>query len=182
VALVSLAALGVASRVSAQDGTDTARRPILERVAEKLGIDVETLRGAFKDARLDAVDDAVANGAITEEQAAKARERIEQGKPLRYGHRAAALRVRRAIVESAAGAIGMTLEELREELKAGKSIADVAGEHGVSIDNVKSRIVSDATTKLDELVADGRIDQARADAALAKLQERLDTIVTRKRS
>lgn len=180
VAALAIGGLLVVATASAQDGGD--RPGMLERVAGKLGIDVETLRGAFTEARLDAVDEALAAGRINEEQAATARERIEQGKPpYRLARARAMLDARQAIVRSAAAALGVTAEELRAELRDGGSIASVAAERGVSIDDVKGRIVSDAETKLASLVAEGRMDQAQADAALARLTSRLDQIVERTR-
>ncbi|MEX2225213.1 MAG: hypothetical protein WEB52_02040 [Dehalococcoidia bacterium] len=182
-ALVAAGGLVFASGAGAQDGDAAGGRTgIMARVAEKLGIGEEQLRSAFKDPQLDAVSEALANGRINEEQAANARERIEQGKPPLGVVRAhAVLQARRAIIESAAGALGITADELRAELRAGASIADVATERGVSIDDVKARIIADAEARLAALVADGRIDQAGADAALATLSERLDEIVTRAR-
>jgi len=180
--IVGWGALVLAPGAGAQE-EETRPPRILERVARKLGIDVETLEAAFKEARLDAVDEALAAGRINDEQAANARERIEQGKPpLRLARARAMHHARHAILTSAATALGITPDELRTELQAGASIASVAAERGVSIDAVKAQIVADAETKLAEFVAQGRIDQARADAALARLTDRLDQIVNRSRS
>jgi len=183
VLVIAGGALFVAGRANAQEGDPgSGRTGLLERVAGKLGIDVDTLKGAFKDARLDAVDEALSDGRITEEQAAKARQRIEEGKRpgLRARHRVA-MAARTSIVESSAGAMGMTADELRDELRAGKSIADVATERNVSIDDVKARITSDAQAKLAGLVEEGRIDQARADSAMERLNAHLDAIVNFRR-
>jgi hypothetical protein len=75
----------------------------------------------------------------------------------------------------------MTLAELRAELQSGASIADVAGEQGVSLDAVRAQISSDATAKLSEAVAGGKITQQRADDALARLIEHLDEILNKSR-
>jgi hypothetical protein len=174
---IALGTLVMATSAGAQEGVD-GRRGMAERVAEKLGIEVDALKDAVKQARLDRVDEALANGRITEEQAANARTRIEEG---RRAHPRIALRIRHAIVESSAAAIGIEPQALRDELRAGKSIADVATDNGVSIDDVKARILADAQSKLAIAVENGRIAQERADAALAKLEERLDQIVTHTR-
>ena len=91
-------------------------------------------------------------------------------------------RIRRGIGRSAAGAIGIDLKTLAGELRGGKSIADVAGEHNVSVDDVKSAITADATKALDKARENGRIDQAKEDAALQKLSDSLDKIVNKKRT
>ncbi len=192
--------LGAAAVASAQEpGTDSTptaatndspRGKFLERVAEKLGISVDQLRQAMQDAAHDAVDEALAQGRITQEQADTAHERIDSGKGLRglferrqerreerRDHRRDM--VRRGIVESASTALNMTVDELRDELLAGDSIADVASEQGVSLDAVKAQITSDAEARLDELVAGGKLTQERADNALAKLTENLDEILNK---
>jgi uncharacterized protein YidB (DUF937 family) len=170
----------VAAGASAQEGDAGARTPLLERVAAKLGIDVATLRGAVKDSALEMVDEALANGRITEQQAARARERIEAGKPLHLTPRERAhLWARHAIVQSASDALGITPDELRVELQSGNSIAGIASDRGVSLDEVKTQITSDMQAKLDQAVANGRITQQQADDAIAKLNDRLDEIVNR---
>lgn len=196
VALAATAALGIAGVAGAQEPTPTGDAPgveqgaprgnFLERVAEKLGISVDQLKEAIQSAALDAVNEAEANGQITAEQANKARERIESGQGIRgFFERRHDRRehrrdlVRKGIVESAAESMGMTFDELKAELQAGDSIADVAAEQGVSLDTVKSAITTDAEAKLGEAVANGRITQERADELLAKLSEHLDDILNK---
>jgi len=55
-------------------------------------------------------------------------------------------------LDAAAEALGMTEDELRAELEAGKTIADVAGERGVDVDTVIDAIVADATADIRERV------------------------------
>ena len=191
-------AVGVAGQVSAQEpGTDSppaaeqgARRGnFLARVAEKLGITVEQLQQAMQAAANDAVDEALANGQITQEQADKARERIASGKgPRGPGEHRQDRRehrrdlVRKGIIESSAMALNMTVDELKVELQSGDSIADVSAEQGVSLDIVKAQITSDAQAKLDEAVASGKVTKERADQAMAKLAEKLDDILNKSKA
>jgi hypothetical protein len=69
-------------------------------------------------------------------------------------------------LQAAAKALGMTPEELRTELKAGKSIADVAAEKKV-----------DVQTVIDAIVAARKAD---LEAAIAKLPERVTEMVNHK--
>ncbi len=86
-AIVVGGGVGLATYASAQEPDDTPaaeqqaerRDQFLERVAEKLGITVEELQSAIQAAALDVVDEALASGRITQEQADKAKERIESG-------------------------------------------------------------------------------------------------------
>jgi hypothetical protein len=163
------------------------RAAFLERVAANLGVDVATLERAIKDARLEAINEALAGGRITDEQAARARQRVESGERVRgarerhrnHDRRAA---IRAAIIEQSAAAMGMTPEELRGSLRAGNSIAGAAAARGVALDIVEAAILEAAKAKLDTAVANGRIDQARADEVLAELEARLDELLTRKRT
>jgi DNA-directed RNA polymerase specialized sigma subunit len=82
-------------------------------------------------------------------------------------------------LDAAAGAIGVTAEELRTELQAGKSIADVATAKGVSVDAVVEAMVADMKAHLDEKVASGKHTQEEADAKLAKATARITEMVNR---
>ncbi|HEY8171840.1 MAG TPA: hypothetical protein VIH21_02035 [Dehalococcoidia bacterium] len=192
--IVSGAAVGIVTGVRAQEGGDQPkptrqerREAFVGRVAGHLGVTSDQLTDAVKQARLDGVDAALANGRINEDQAAKLRERIESGKGFGgLGHRGERyerrMKVRHALVESAAGALNMSADDLRAELKSGKSVADVAAEKNVPLDDVKSGITADAKAKLDAAVANQRLTQERADALLAKLTDNLDELLNKKRA
>lgn len=77
--------------------------------------------------------------------------------PLREG--------RGADLDAAATTLGMTRAELVTELKAGKSIADVAEEKDVDVQKV-----------IDAMVAEGK---ARLEAAIAALPDRVTEVVNR---
>jgi hypothetical protein len=187
----SLAA-AVASPAGAQEpdttpaaGRETRRSAFLERVAALLGVEVDRLREAMKQARLDGVEDAVASGRINDAQAAKARERIENGDGGRLKERRAKhdrrAKIRAGIIDQSAAAIGITPDELKDALRGGSSIADVAAAHDVALDDVKAAILDAAREKLDAAVANGRIDQARADEMLDQLESRLDDLLAKRR-
>ncbi len=187
-------AIGAASYVSAQtpgpaQDAQTPRQQFLERLAANLNVTPDQLTAALKTTGLQTVDDLLANGKITQAKADKLTEAINSGKGLglgrlRVARAAEKLRgaVRKAIGTSAADAIGISAGDLRAELKDGKSIADVAAEHGVALDTVKAKITSDATAKLDKLVADGKITQAREDQTLQRLADNLDKILNAKKA
>ncbi len=77
---------------------------------------------------------------------------------------------RGAKLATIAQALGMTEAELRTELQAGKSVADVASAKGVALDTVVSAVIAEQTAVLNQAVAGGRITQAQADAILANLK------------
>jgi len=69
----------------------------------------------------------------------------------------------------AANTIGVKPAELRSDIKAGQSVADVATAKGVSVDTVVNAVVTDASAKIDQAVTNGKLTQAKADTAKAKL-------------
>jgi hypothetical protein len=79
----------------------------------------------------------------------------------------------------AADALGITEDELRTALQDGQSIAEVATANNVDIQTVIDAVVADATAEIDEKLADGDIDQTRADELKANLTERITDLVNR---
>jgi DNA-binding CsgD family transcriptional regulator len=77
----------------------------------------------------------------------------------------------------AATALGMTEAELTTELKAGKSIADVAKAKNIDLDAVIAKLTAAFKAHLDEEVASGKHTQAEADAKLAEFKTRITTMV-----
>jgi hypothetical protein len=198
-AIVLAGVAGATGLASAQEPTPTpnarqaqrqaVRDGFLNHLASNLNVTLDQLNGAIKNAELQTVDDLTADGTIRADQATKIKDRINSGRGLGLGafFRTHARRVelltavRRGIAKSAADAIGIAPKDLASELKSGKSIADVASEHNVSLDTVKSKIMDNAKTALDKARENGRIDQAKEDAALQKLRDNLDTILNRTR-
>jgi hypothetical protein len=76
-------------------------------------------------------------------------------------------------LEAAATALGMTADELRAELQAGTTIAQVAADQGVDVQDVIDALVAGAKAHLDEEVASGEHTQAEADAKLAEITARI---------
>jgi hypothetical protein len=81
--------------------------------------------------------------------------------------------LRGAGLDAAAEAIGITSDELRTALHDGSTIAEVAESHDVEVQAVIDALVADATSHIDEAVADGRIDAARAEEMKANLVDRV---------
>jgi DNA-binding CsgD family transcriptional regulator len=77
----------------------------------------------------------------------------------------------------AAKALGMTEAELMTELNAGKSVADVAKEKSIDLDEVIAKLTAAFKAHLDEEVASGKHTQAEADAKLAEFSTRVTTMV-----
>ena len=77
--------------------------------------------------------------------------------------------IRKEAVETAAKTIGIPADELRADLKAGQSVAEVATAKGVDPQTVVTAWVNGADAKIDQAVTDGKLTQAQADKAKAKV-------------
>jgi hypothetical protein len=74
-------------------------------------------------------------------------------------------------LDVAAEAIGIPVDELREALQGGQTLAEVAADHGVDEQVVVDALVADIEDHLAERVADGDITQEQADERLAEAEE-----------
>jgi hypothetical protein len=80
---------------------------------------------------------------------------------------------------AAAGAIGISEDELRTALRSGQSIAQVAQSKGVDVQKVIDAVVADARNRIAAKVEAGDLTQAQADERLARLQQRVSDLVNR---
>lgn len=178
--------IGVGAAVASNGDFETKREAFLENVADRLGVSTEALSDAIKGARVDQVEQALADGKITQEQADRAKEAIESGEGRGFfgpgggrGHHGGFGHRGGMGLSAAADYLGVTAEELRDELHEGKSLATIAGEKGKSVDGLKAAMLKDATAKLDEAVAAGRITAEQKATMLERLAEKIDRIVER---
>ena len=75
--------------------------------------------------------------------------------------------------------LGITAAQLRTQLEAGKSLADVAKAQGKTVAGLEDAIVAAATKKLDAAVAAGKLTAAQKATMLADLKSNVDDIVNR---
>ena len=80
-------------------------------------------------------------------------------------------------LDAAAKALNMTAADLRTQLDAGSTIAKVATDKGVAVQTVIDAMVADAKAHLAQEVTDGKLTQAQADAAKAKLPAQVTKLV-----
>lgn len=64
----------------------------------------------------------------------------------------------------------MTREQILTERQAGKTLAQIAQEKGVSEQQVIDALVAEQKAALDQAVKDGKITQAQADWLLARMK------------
>ena len=101
------------------------------------------------------------------------------GRPGSMGHGGPGMG-RGAELRGLADSLGIDLDQLRTDVMGGKTIAEAAAAQGVSADALTSTLVTEATRHIDQALADGRIDQAKADELKAGLDARIDDLINGK--
>ena len=177
IALGAMLLGGTAVAQSDTDGADLGSS-FIDRLAEKLGMTPDELETTIKETQEEAINDAVADGRLTEEQGAALKERVDSGNGffrMMPGRRA----VRQLDINSGtiASELGMTTDELRDELATGSTLSEVITAHGSTVEEIVTALVAEAEWKLDEAVANGNLTQEQADQMLANLPERLTQMI-----
>jgi polyhydroxyalkanoate synthesis regulator phasin len=128
----------------------------------------------------DALSGLVENGTITEEQADAVEEALEDARPDRgfeggIGHPGFAFGF--GGISTVAESLGIGEDELRAALADGQTIAAIAEEQGVDVQDVVDDIVAAQRERLDEAVAEGHLTQEEADEFLAGAEKRVTAFV-----
>jgi hypothetical protein len=180
-AAVLIAAGGGAAAVAASQNNSRSdeSKAIIDAAAGQLGISPEKLSNALKKALADRVDAAVAAGRITKAEGDALKARIQAddfpiigGHDGGFGHFGFFGRL-----DAAAGYLGLTDAQLRTELENGKSLAQVAKDHGKSVQGLIDALVASAKQKLDQAVAAGRLTKAQEAEMLSGLKDRITNLV-----
>ena len=185
---------GAAIAAVTKDDGKKAEQAVLDDAAKRLDVTPEKLRDALAAAQDAQIDQAVKDGKLTQKQAdAIKAARKQSGRVLgplggprlhgefdkRFGPGPGGPGIHgfgHGLLDDVADALGTTPEKLFAQLRAGKSLADVAKANGKSLADVRSALKAAMKTRLDKAVADGDITQKQADAMLAHVDEKLKAI------
>lgn len=182
VGAVALAVLvgGGGAVAATQLGGAAEEQAIIDDAAARLGVEPAELSEALEQAYAARIDQAVADGRLTEEQAAELKERLADGElPLLAGplHHRHGPHVLFHGLEAAAAYLELSEAELREQLRAGETLAEIATAQGKSVDGLEQALLEEARERLDEAVADERLTEERRQEILDRLAERIDDLV-----
>ena len=184
---------GAAIAAVGKDEGAKAQQAVLDDAAKRLDITPQKLRDALSAAQAAQLDQAVKGGRLTPKQAdaLKARRKasgrvLGGGGPLGPGgphfrgggphfrgggpHKG----MRGIIVLNLSKALGISREKLHEQLRAGKSVADIAKAQGKSLADVRKAVKADAKARADKAVKDGDLTRDQADKLLSHLDDRLE--------
>lgn len=124
---------------------------------------------------------ATASAASRPTAAAVAASRRAESRPEAGQRRTLARHATRTAIGAAADAIGITPAELLREIRAGKTVAQVAQGNDVAPDAVVDAVVNSITTKIDQAEANGKVRERIATRIKANLTERATRFVNETR-
>ncbi|MBC9785171.1 DUF2680 domain-containing protein [Heliobacterium chlorum] len=76
--------------------------------------------------------------------------------------------------------LNMQPNELKDEMKAGKSLAEIAQSQGIAPEDLKAKMIEAAKQNIDSLVQQGKMTQEKADQVKQGLEKRIDGMINHK--
>lgn len=156
----------------------------LADLADQAGVELQALRDAVEAAQLEAtkaqISEAVSAGSMTQEEADWMLKGLEAGYTPGMGMNLTGRGNGSQVAQQAAAAevLGITAQDLSNQLWAGRSLADIAEKAGVELTQVTdamSQARSQAIrAQIEQAVADGTITQAQADWLLEGIEKGYD--------
>jgi hypothetical protein len=191
VAATAFVVLAGASAIATAAGSAASPTTFMQSLAKHLGISTDELQDAAKAAAIDQIDALLADGKITKEQADAAKERINSGDAplLFFGPRFRGggpgpgpgfgfhHHFGGDLLGAAADYVGLTEAQLHEQLRAGKSLAQIAKDNGKSTEGLKQALHEAVKNDLADAVKAGRVTQAQADELLDRFDQRVDDLI-----
>ena len=147
----------------------------LDQLAQEKGVSVNTLVTDITANRAAELQKEVAAGKITQDQANQTLTNLQDGytqwfstgkPPEGWKDRA----LTEDHVDIASKQLGITPDQLKDDLKSGQTLDQLAQEKGITLDSLASAETKGAANELAKQVTSGKLTQAQADARLAKLQ------------
>lgn len=161
----------------------------INTVLEENGLDPATVQADALALLQEHLDQAVADGKLTEEQAGTIAARAAEALPAfmenagahprfgggNFGDRARGIQFHG--LATAADVIGIEPADLAATLRSGQTVAEVATENGVDPQAVIDALVAELNGRVDQAVADGRITEDRAAQMKANAVEKFTAFV-----
>ena len=187
-ALVGFAVMGHGGSASAAD--PPGRDQYDQLLAAQLGISVDKLHAAETAARNQLIDQLVAQGKITADQASRLKNApgggfhglipgLHGGAPGgAFGPGSAAFPAT-DVFTIVAQKLGVTVDALRQEMRQGKTLAQIGADHGVTRDVLKTTIVDAMNADLQKATAAGKVTQDQANKMVSNIPGFVDRLLDR---
>lgn len=182
VILAACAFAGGAYAATATNGSGT-RQAFLNDAAKRLGVTPQRLKDALAGALQDELNDAVKADKLTQAQANAIEQHFRQsgGLPLPLGPERGLhtfhVGPNGGPLGAAAQYLGLSVPQLFDQLRGGKSLAQVASSKGKSTSGLENAIVSAERKRLDKARAAGRITSSQEQRMLNRLQSHVKALV-----
>ncbi|MDO8672750.1 MAG: hypothetical protein Q7O66_15165 [Dehalococcoidia bacterium] len=190
--LVSGGLVGMVLAAGPTDGKSGIQQTFISKLAKVLGIQEDQLKKGITQAQNEMVDDALKAGKLNQDQANKMKDRIGKGgnwgapsmrppKGRQNMHppmgpngkpntpsmpgangRQFMMPGMQNFMKTATDFLGMKPADLMAEMRQGKTLAQIAKDHGKSVVDLKNKLVTDAQTKIDEAATKGTITKDKA--------------------
>jgi uncharacterized protein (DUF433 family) len=188
---------GVAIAAVTKDDAKKSEQAVLDDAAQRLDVTPQKLRDALSAAQDAQLDQSVKDGDLTQKQAdaIKAARKASgtvlgpglRGGPGRHGGPGKVLKlrggpglhrfgVRGDLFDDIAKALGTTKEKVIEQLRDGKSVADILKANGKSVADVRAAVKAAMKTRLDKAVKDGDLTRKQADEILDNVDQKVAAI------
>lgn len=183
-ATLAVAATGGAAYAATQSDA-TGQQAFIGDVAKRLNVSPAQLTAAVKAALIDRINADVKAGRLTQAEANKIEQAINQNARLPFlfapgAHRFLEVRGKGlGVFHAAATYLGVTNAQLLSELRSGKSLAQIAKARGKSVSGLEQAIMTSEKTRLNRAVSKGRITKAQEQQLLARLSSRISQLVNR---
>lgn len=156
----------------------------LAEIAQAQGVSTDAVIQLLTTQRDKKLADAVKNGKLTQEQADKMKEGsadrikkfVESKHDGKHRYKVHGLRNNAELL----ALLKLDADQLKQELKSGKSLAEVARAQGVSPDAVISLLTSQRNQRLDAAVESGELTREKADKVKKKMAEGIKRFVEKK--
>jgi hypothetical protein len=175
---------------AASQSNSNPQQAFLNDVAKRLNVTPSQLNAAVKGALIDRLNAEVKAGKLTQAQANKLEQRIQQGGqvPLFFGggpgfghigsfRRGGPLAPGFGGTPAAAKYLGLTNAQLTSDLHSGKSLAQIATSQGKSVSGLEQAMTAAIKSKLDQAVSSKRISAAQEQKLLSHVSAMIDQLV-----
>jgi hypothetical protein len=178
VAVLAVAAAGGGAYAATQNSSSQPRQGLLNDVARRLNVSPAKLRAAFRAAIIDRINAAVAAGRLTQGQANALKRRIQRGVPFAFVHPARPPFMvppgpDRGPLGTAATYLELTPFQLFNQLRSGKSLADIAAARHRSAAGLEKAMVAAVKARVDDAVRHKLITAIQAQRIVSRLGSRI---------
>ncbi len=179
---LAVAAFAGGAYAATQDPAAATRQAFLNDVAKRLNVSPAQLTAALRAAFDDQLQAAVAAGKLTQSQANAIKQRVQNGAMpplggLGFGYGGGPAPGRPPAgggqLAAAAGYLGLTRQQLIDQLSGGKTLAQVAKARGKSVSGLESALSAAVRSRLQKAVSAKQITSAQEQQILSRLSQRI---------